>query len=371
MKYLISGGGTGGHIYPALAIADKIKEYDDNAEILYIGTENSLESELVPKKGYKFKTVRVEGLPRKLNIDFLKSIKKLLLGLNDARKIVKDFEPDVAIGTGGYVSGPIILIASLKGVPSMIHEQNAYPGITNKILSRFVDYVAVTFTEAVSHFKNKEKVVVTGNPVRKEIIDSNIRKEKSIYKKYNLNDNKPLVLSFGGSGGQYRLNESILEILESNKIENFQLMHITGKRLEAEFNNKLKYIDEEHLKNVIILPYLYDMPEVMNISDLIITSSGAITLSEISAIGKPSVLIPKGYTAENHQEHNAKAFENKNASIVIKEEDLKGELLLSNINKILNNEDLLKEMSENSKKLGNIKATDDILEIIKKLIRGR
>ncbi len=186
MKYLISGGGTGGHIYPALAIAKEIKLNDKNANILYVGTKSGLEAELVPKEGFDFKTIRVKGMPRKLNKDSFVALKELFNGLRDSNKILKDFKPDIVIGTGGYVSGPIVYKAKKNKIPAIIHEQNAFPGITNKILSRYVDKVAITFQESTRYFKYPEKVVLTGNPIRMEIL--NIDKEKAykrlkIYKK--------------------------------------------------------------------------------------------------------------------------------------------------------------------------------------------
>lgn len=365
MRYLISGGGTGGHIYPALAIADEIKKRDKNAEILYVGTEEGLEAELVPKAGFKFETVRVEGLPRKINKDFFISLKELISGLGKSRKIIKQFKPDIVIGTGGYVSGPIVLIGSLMGKKSMIHEQNAYPGITNKILGRFVNTIAVTFEEAIAYFKRKDKIIVTGNPIRNEIINVDIEKA---YTKFNFDENKKIILSFGGSGGQLKLNDAILDVISNNKLDNIQWLHITGKRLHKDFNDKLKKSEITLPDNIRILEYLYDMPEAMNISDLIIASSGAITLAEISAIGAPSILVPKGYTAENHQEFNARAVEKAGASIVILENEINGEILKNNIDKILNDDYLLGEMKINSKKLGKLDATERIVDKVFELI---
>lgn len=202
MKYLITGGGTGGHIYPALAIAWEIKRRNKDAEILYVGTKKGLESELVPKEGFEFKTIRVQGLPRKLNRKAIKAMKELLLGIKDAKKIIHDYKPDVVIGTGGYVSAPVVYAASKKHIPSLIHEQNAFPGITNKILSRYVDKVLITFEESKKYFKYPEKIVLTGNPIRRDILVVDKRKA---YFELKVNPNKPFILSFGGSGGQKSL----------------------------------------------------------------------------------------------------------------------------------------------------------------------
>lgn len=366
MKYLISGGGTGGHIYPALAIANEIKLKDKNADILYVGTEKSLESELVPKEGIKFKSIRVKGMPRKLNKDSFIALKELLIGLNQANKIIREFKPDIVIGTGGYVSGPIVYRANKNKVPTVIHEQNAFPGITNKILSRYVDKVAVTFQEAEKYFKFPERVVLTGNPIRREVLS--IDKEKA-YRDLSIDKNIPMVLSFGGSGGQKKLNDAIIQTIKDNELnKNLQIIHITGNRLYDDFMNELSRNNIKLSKNVRVLPYLYEMPQALNIADLVITSAGAITMAEISAIGVPSIIIPKSYTAENHQEYNAKAFEKAKASIVILEKELKEDILNKTIYELLEDKTKLEDMSKNSKKLGNANATIKIVEIIEDLL---
>lgn len=361
MKYLISGGGTGGHIYPALAIANEIKLIDKSADILYVGTEKGLESELVPKAGIKFKTIRVKGMPRKVNKELFIAFKELLLGINDARNILNDFKPDIVIGTGGYVCGPVVYMAKRKKIKALIHEQNAFPGITNKILSRYVDKVLVTFEESQKYFKHEKRVVLTGNPIRKELFEV----DKGLaYKKLNIEKNIPLILSFGGSGGQKSLNEAMFEVIKKRSIkDDLQIIHVTGKRHYDGFINKL---NEENInlgKNIQVLPYLYNMPEAINIATIVVTSAGAITLSELSAVGVPSILIPKSYTAENHQEYNANSFEEKGASIVIVESELNGKVLDQKISDIILDKAKINSMSANSKKLGNIKAGEKIAEI--------
>ncbi len=367
MKYLITGGGTGGHIYPALAIANEIKRKDRNAEILYVGTEKGLEAELVPKEGFQFKTIRVKGMPRKINKESFIALKELIHGINDSKKILNDFKPDVVIGTGGYVCGPVVYMAKKKKIPALIHEQNAFPGITNKILSRYVDKVAVTFDEAKKYFKYPEKVVNTGNPIRKEILE--INKEEA-YKVLDIDKNIPLVLSFGGSGGQKTLNEGMYSLIkEATEKGDIQIIHVTGKRFYDEFMSRLKK-DNIKLNNKIrVFPYFYQMPEAINIASLVVTSSGAITLAEISAVGVPSILIPKSYTAENHQEFNARAFENKGASILVLEKDIKEDTLSDIIYSIINDKKRLEEMAINSKELGKIHASERIVELINLIVK--
>jgi len=367
MRYLISGGGTGGHIYPALAIAAEIRDRYKDAEILYVGTNKGLERELVPREGFNFKTIRVQGLPRKLNMETIKAIKELILGLKDANDIIRDFKPDVVIGTGGYVCGPVVYIASKKGIPTLIHEQNAFPGITNKILSRYVDRVLITFEESRKYFKKQEKVVLTGNPIRKSIF--NVDKNQA-YLNLNINPNIPFILSFGGSGGQNKLNEAMMYVIEKYaNNEHIQIIHVTGNRFYEDFNNKIKEKKINLKNNIRIMPYMYNIQEALNISDLVITSAGAITLAEISAVGVPSILIPKGYTAENHQEYNARVFSDNGASHLILEKDLTGEILYTAINDLVYDKKKLIEMSKRARALGNIDATEKIVDIIHELIR--
>lgn len=368
MKFLITGGGTGGHIYPALAIANKIKKEIQGATILYVGTQKGLEAELVPREGFDFRTIRVKGFKRKLSLDTLDSVKTLLQGLNDARKIINEFRPDIVIGTGGYVCGPVVFISALKKIPTLIHEQNAYPGLTNRILSRFVDKVAGSFEESIKYFYDSNKVTITGNPIRDDFLKINKNKAQQIDK------NKPLILSFGGSGGQKKLNEAMLEVIQKNIGKKIQIIHVTGKRFYDDFmkslNKKISSIGSIE-ENIKVVPYLYDMPNVLASSDLVITSAGAITIAEITAVGVPSILIPKSYTAENHQEFNARALEKKGASVMILEKDLNGEILNEKISELLNDKNKLKSMAQQSRKLAKIDATDRIFKMIIDLIKGK
>lgn len=367
MKFLITGGGTGGHIYPALAIANEIKDRHSDANILYVGTAHGLESELVPKEGYNFKTIRVKGFSRKLSKETFSTIKELFLGLKDSRKIINEFKPDVVIGTGGYVCGPVVYTASRKGIPTLIHEQNAFPGITNKILSRYVDKVAVSFEEANKYFKYPEKIIMTGNPVRKSLVNVDTKKA---YKMLNIDSEIPFVLSFGGSGGQRSLNDSMAYVIRENANNpNIQILHVTGNRFYDSFIENLKKDNIKCGRNIQIVPYFYKMPEGLNIADLVVTSAGAITLSEITVIGIPSIIIPKAYTAENHQVYNAKVIEEKGAGIMIEEGDLNGELLNRKIQELLNDRKKIKEMAIKSKKIGRITAVSEIVDIVDSLLK--
>lgn len=368
MKVIITGGGTGGHIYPALSIARKIEEVYDDAEILYVGTEKGLEAKLVPKEGFDFHPVRVKGFSRKLSIDTLRSIKELILGMNDARKILKEFAPDVVIGTGGYVCGPVVFLAALKNIPTIIHEQNAFPGVTNKILSKVVDRVAGSFEESKQRFNNSEKVIITGNPVRQDLF--NIDK-KEAYKQLEIDGNLPLIVCFGGSGGQKSLNDAMLKFICENSDNNkIQILHITGERFYKQFTQQLKDLGIDNLgENIKVVPYFYEMPKLLNITDIAITSGGAITIAELTAIGVPSIIVPKSYTAENHQEYNAKALEKQGASIMIKEKDLDYKSLSKNIDYLLDNPEILNEMSEKSIAMGVKNADEKIINLIEQVVK--
>ena len=305
-------------------------------------------------------------MPRRMNKESFIAMKELLHGLNDSKKIIKDFKPDIVIGTGGYVCGPVVYMAKKKNIPALIHEQNAFPGITNKILSRYVDKVAVTFDQAKKYFKYPDRVINTGNPVRKEIIE--IDKEAS-YKSLDMDKNIPFILSFGGSGGQRRLNDMIYYLIKkAEKKKDIQIIHVTGKRFYDEFINKLEKDDIKLNSRIKVLPYLYQIPEALSIASVVITSAGAITLAEISAMGVPSILIPKAYTAENHQEFNARAFEEKGASIVVLEKDLVDEEFKDMVYNLVSDKGKLLEMRERSKEIGRTDASEKIVEQIQILL---
>lgn len=360
MRFVISGGGTGGHIYPAISIANKIKEKLPSAEILFIGTEMGLESDVVPKAGYKIKHITVSYLKRKISLHNVKSGFKLMKGIFEARRILKEFKPDVVIGTGGFVCGPVLYVAASLGLKTIIHEQNVFPGLTNRILSRYVDRILLSFQEAQRYFKYPNKLVYTGNPIRDDFF---LIKEEDARVQYKLDNSQAIVLVVGGSGGSAKLNNTVIEMLSINNQLNFKLIWATGKN---HYDKAVKSLDEKTLKDHIVVPYIDDMPYAVKASDIIVCSAGAITIAELTAAGKPSVLIPKAHTAENHQEYNAKAMEEKGAAIMIKENQLTGETLFNGISKIFSNNKLLEDMREASRKSAKIDATEAILrEIIR------
>ena len=359
MKYILSGGGTGGHIYPALAIGEEIKKQDKEAKILYVGKRNSLEEELAKKYNFEFQGIDISGLPRKkLNKDTVITFYNLMKGLRQCTKILNEFKPDIVIGTGGYVCAPIVFKAQQKNIKTAIQEQNAYPGKTNKILAKKADYVFINFMEAKKYLNN-ENIIFTGNPIREVFSHLDRKKSREALK---IKDNEKFVFSFGGSGGQESTNNAILEILKKKEKLPFKLTHVTGREHYDYFMEKLKEVPE----NVEILDYTHRVYDYLSSADLVIASSSAMTLAEISAIGIASVLIPKAYTAGNHQYYNALSYSNMGASAVIEEKDLNGESLLREINKILDNEEERKLMADNSKKLASPEAVSKIVDIILK-----
>ncbi len=365
MKVLISGGGTGGHIYPAIAIAKKIKEKNPDVEILYIGTEKGMESDIVPKEGLNFKSIRVQGFSRKISINTLKSAIELLKGLNDARKVIKSYKPDLVIGTGGYVCGPVLYIAAKRGIPTLVHEQNAFPGATNRILSKYVDRVACGFEEAKKYFKDESKLRTTGNPIRAEVLSY---ERNAVRQEFGIDDRK-VILSFGGSGGQRSLNDAMFELIKAYKDDDsVKIYHVTGKRFKDSFAEKLADSELNDIpKNTDIMEYCYNLPKYLSASDLVITSAGAITIAELTALGVPGLIVPKRYTTENHQEYNAKALEAKGAAKVILEKELDELDFTKEVENIISNQELLDSMKEKSKAIGIRDASDRIYEVLKEI----
>lgn len=367
MRAILTGGGTGGHIYPAVSIARGILEKYKDAEILFVGTEKGMENSIVPREGFPFRTIKVRGFLRKLTFQNVIAIKENMVSFLECRKIIKEFKPDIVIGTGGYVSGTMVMTAALMGIPTMIHEQNAFPGVTNRILSRYVDKIALTFPEASDYFRYKEKITVTGNPLRGEI--TKITKQEGM-KAFGFDANKPLVLIVGGSRGAKKINESSMHIAEEcEKKREFQLLHMTGesqyKAVIELYNKKDIPHDTSYLR---VMPYIHNAPYAYAGADLLISRCGAGLISEITALGKPSILIPYPYATDNHQEYNARALEKSNAAIVILESELDENILLDKVKYLLDNRNKMREMSINSKRMGKPNATSAIVEIVEGLL---
>ena len=363
MKVIFAGGGTGGHINPALSIANYIKEKEADFEALFIGTRRGLETRLVPAAGYNIEYIDIQGFDRKHLLHNIEVLKKLERSKRRCRDIIDEFKPDVIVCTGGYVSGPVAMAAHKLGIPSLIHEQNVYPGLTVKGSLNYVDYVAVSFPETIQHMRNSSKCVLTGNPVREELLKADYGKAR---KKLKLSE-KPFVLIFGGSLGAQKINENTVKMLpkliEDGRV---QLLFGTGERNYEEIAEQLRGVNLP--PDFRIVPYINNMPDEMAAADLVVSRSGAITVSEIAALGKPSILIPSPNVVRNHQEQNARAFEKMGAAAVICEEELSPDLLYKKISELTQDKNKLLEMSENVKRLANPEALEKLYDTVKKCV---
>lgn len=351
MKAIIAAAGTGGHINPALAIANKIKQEEPNSEIIFVGTDRGLENDLIPRAGYDLKRIEAYGFNRKISLDNVKKMYKTFKSIGQAKKIIQDFKPDIMIGTGGYICLPVALAASKLKVPIVLHESNAFPGVAIKMLSKKASAILVGFEDAKKRIRNTENVVVVGNPSKvKKIAFTNSQKEK-ILKEIGLTDiEKPIVLVFGGSQGAQKINESFINIISKKINEKYQIIWATGPNQYEIIKAKLQSlnINIDNISNVKILPYIYNMEEVMNCVDLVVSRSGAMTITEISIVGKPSIFIPFPYATENHQEYNAKVLEKVGAAKIILDADLDFNILNSTINEIISDKEKMCRMSGNA-----------------------
>lgn len=362
MKVLVSGGGTGGHIYPALTIIEAIKELEPSAEFLYVGTTKGLEKDIVPRENIPFVTMELLGFERKISIENIKRGFMAFKGLLKAKSIIKDFRPNVAIGTGGYVCGPVLFTASLMGVPSLIQEQNAVAGVTNKILSKVATKIALGSLAAKKSFPT-EKSIYTGNPIRKSITQG---EKQSALNKFGFTPKLPALLVTGGSRGAKSINAAMTDVIKSEaEKKRMQILLVTGKYSYNEIYETIKQSvpNIENLSHIRIVPYLYNMPEALAMADLVVMRAGAIALAEIAAVAKPAVLIPYPYATGNHQEANARDFVDKKAARMILNRDLSAEILQKNIEEIIFNEELKNNMSANMKLLGKPQAATDIAKI--------
>lgn len=364
MKAVITGGGTGGHIYPALAVAEKLK--NKGWEILYIGSDHRMEAEIVPKAGYDFKGLPVRSLPRSISLKLLTSLVYNTKSFFKALKIIRGFKPDFVIGTGGFVAGPVVLAASLLRVKTVIHEQNAYPGITNKLLARFVDKVCLNFAEAAEYLQLKsEKIEVTGNPVRPQIIDAD---PKKAYKNLNLKAELKTILITGGSLGAEIINDNLFELYKYALKHKIQILHLTGKKNYKQVIRNLKNNNIDLQNDLIkVIAYLEEMEFALAAADLIISRAGATALAEITSCAKASILIPFAAAAENHQLVNAEALKKRGAAVVIEESNLDEYILLEKVKQIIENEEKLNSMSKAAESMSQKDALANIVEVIEKM----
>jgi len=365
MRVLISGGGTGGHIYPALAILKQIKQEEPDSTFLYVGSASGLEADIVPKSDIPFESIEVSGFKRKLSFDNVKTIYRFIKSVLDSKKIIKKFKPDVVIGTGGYVCGPVVFAAARANIPTLIHEQNVIPGLTNKFLSRYSSAIAVSFEGSADFFKHNN-IHITGNPRATEVSEASRNEGR---KALSLPFTKKIILIVGGSRGAKAINLAFLHMLDRlNELSDCHFVYVTG---EIHYEDIKKEVEKRAINTdqITIKPFIYNMPDVLAATDIIINRAGASFLSEITSLGIPSILIPSPYVTNNHQEKNARWLEKNGASKVILEKELTADRLFETLSDLINNHEQLEKMRIASKNLGHPLASQHIYQLIKKIVK--
>jgi UDP-N-acetylglucosamine--N-acetylmuramyl-(pentapeptide) pyrophosphoryl-undecaprenol N-acetylglucosamine transferase len=358
-KFIISGGGTGGHIYPAIAIANELKNRFPDAEFLFVGANDKMEMQKVPQAGYAIEGLWIAGIQRKITLQNAMFPMKLLSSLLKSRSIIKNFKPNAVIGTGGFASGPLLQMANSMNIPTVIQEQNSYPGITNKILSKKANTICVAY-ENLERFFPKEKIVFTGNPVRQDILDIDSKRSEAL-SYFNLDDNKKTLLVIGGSLGARRINQLMAKEIDFLLANNLQIIWQCGNLYMSEY----KQFSE--VENVQVISFIDRMDLIYAAADFVISRAGASSVSELCLVGKPTLFIPSPNVAEDHQTKNAKAITDKNGALLLKESELDSNFE-SIFNKLIRDENLQKTLSENMRQLAKPNATKDIVEEILKLV---
>ena len=335
------------------------------------GTTRGLENDLVPRAGYELKTIDAYGLSKKISIENLKKLYKTFKGIGEAKKIVKEFKPDIVIGTGGYICGAVVMAAKANNVPVLLHESNAFPGKAVKMLSKKADTILVSFEDAKKRIPNCKNVVFTGTPVKIKKREYSINERHRIIGEIGLNETKPIILIFGGSQGAQKINEALTDIIEQKKNKNYQIIWATGPKQFDIIKSELskKSININNIANCKILPYIYNMEEVENVADVVIARSGAMTITEIANLSKPSILIPLPNVSNDHQMYNAKVLENVGAAKIIKNDELNGSLLNDEIEKIILDKEKCIKMGEAAYTVSNENVEDKIYDEIKKLVK--
>lgn len=370
-RIILSGGGTGGHIFPAVSIADRFRARHPDAEILFVGAEGRMEMTRVPEAGYRIIGLPIAGIQRSLSMSNLAVPFKLAASLWRARKVVRDFRPDIAVGTGGYASGPVLFAASMAGVPTLIQEQNGFAGVTNKILAKRAAKICVAY-EGLERVFPKDKIVLTGNPVRASILDGKKSRQEAL-DEFSLSAGRKTFLVLGGSLGARAVNNAVFESIDTLASDGSQLLWQCGKLYYNQYRRELDRLVAEHpekdLENrVALVPFISDMNAAYSVADFIISRAGAGTISELCIVGKPSVLIPSPNVAEDHQRHNAQALSSKGAAVFIPEnENLSADLSLAAA-RLLSDASLCSELSRNISSMARPDATSDIVDEIEKLL---
>lgn len=371
MKVVIAAAGTGGHINPGIAIANKIKQENKNAKIIFIGTLRGLENDLVPRAGYDLERIEAYGISRKISAQNFKNICKTISSFKKAKNLIKKIEPDIVIGTGGYICGPVLLAASKYKIPSLVHESNAYPGVTVKLLSGKVDEVLVGFEDAKKRLPKAKKVVVTGTPTKLKKQNLTQVQKKELKKQLSIKNDLQVVLIYGGSQGARTINNAVLGVIENKLNEDYHIVWAVGQKQYDDIKQTLKTkgLNINNIKNTSIVPYIYNMEEVMNLADLIVARSGAMTITEVSLLAKPAIFVPYPYATENHQEYNAKVLANVDAARIIIDKELNPDILNKNISEIITNKELQTKMSKNAEKIAIQNVEERIYNEIQSLLK--
>lgn len=371
MRVIIAAAGTAGHINPGLAIANKIKKEEKDSKIMFIGTTRGLENDLVPRAGYELKTIDAYGLSKKISIDNIKKMYQTFKGYGQAKKIIKDFNPDIVIGTGGYICGATIASAHSLKIPTLLHESNSFPGKAIKMLAPKTDTILVSFKDAIPRIKNAKNVVFTGTPVKIKKKNYTLQEKEKILSSIGLNNKNPVVLVFGGSQGAKRINDTLLEIIKLKLNKDYQVIWATGPKQYDVIKDILETdkININNVKDIKILPYIYNMEEIMNVVDIIVARSGAMTITEISNLGKASILVPLPNVSHNHQLYNAKELEKVGAAKIILDEEITGKKLNGKILEIISGKNNIENMEKNALKMATTDAEEKIYKEILKLVK--
>jgi UDP-N-acetylglucosamine--N-acetylmuramyl-(pentapeptide) pyrophosphoryl-undecaprenol N-acetylglucosamine transferase len=363
IKVMFAGGKTGGHIFPAIAMAKEFKRRFPQSRITFVGTKEGMESKIIPPEGFELLYIQTRGISRRSSLSNLLLGFCLLRGFYQAYGILSRKQPDLVVGTGGFVSFPLVFLAGLKGIPVMIQEQNSYPGISTRFLAHFADKVCLAYTDSTKYFRPLRKICVIGNPIREDIVSG--EREKAL-KLFGLDENKKTIFIFGGSQGAHGINQVMLRCLDLLRPD-WQILWQTGERDFGEISRKVK---EKKVKTTV-LPFIEDMGSAYAVSDIVVSRAGALTLAEITACGKPSILIPFPFSTADHQRYNAEALQKQGAAKVILEKDLTAELLTHEINHLLSDENKLKNMSEKSKNISRPDATIKLVDEMEKLLKNK
>jgi UDP-N-acetylglucosamine--N-acetylmuramyl-(pentapeptide) pyrophosphoryl-undecaprenol N-acetylglucosamine transferase len=369
MRVVLTGGGTGGHIYPALAVGRELKRRDPDCELMYIGTRKGLENTIVPQHGIPFEPIEITGFRRSLSWENVRTVIRFWQGVKRSKQLLRKFKPDAVVGTGGYVCGPVVYAASRLGIPTLIHEQNVVPGLTNKFLSRFVDAAAVSFRESLPYFSKCRDVEHAGNPCASAVVGADRSRG---FSSLGLAPDTPFVLAVGGSRGAKALNEAMIGIVPMlSRLPDVHLVFVTGDRFHEETLTRINRLPSAPEGRVHLLPYVHNMPEVLAAASLVVSRAGASSVAEITSLGVPSILVPSPNVTNNHQEPNARSLADAGAAVMMLERDLTGDSLFGHVSKIMQDPVRRASMAGAARKLGMPDAAQTIGEQLSRIMRKR